>query len=154
MMLLSEINKNETYYGLFLRCRTLDVCMYLPVLGMGVGSGGSLTPPPANLAGLGIFGAAAQRFSGTPMADRAAAAAAAAAFGGPQAALAAAAAAAVAGRGTTNGTQLNVGSAGVNFFGTSGSIFNEGVGTPSNKTRHNSIDKAASNRSKLLEDFR
>ena len=127
----------------------------------GATAGGSLTPPPASLGGLGIFGAAAQRFSTTPGSDRAAAAAAAA-FGGPQAALAAAMAAA-AGQGMRSGTNGSAvghlgGGANINLIGNPGSIFNPnsvgGAVTAANKMRHNSSEKAASNRSKLLEDFR
>ena len=125
---------------------------------IGAATGGSLTPPPASLGGLGIFGAGAQRFSTAPGSDRAAAAA----FGGPQAALAAAAAAA-AGLGIrsgVNGTALgHLGGGGnINLISNPTGIFNAnavgGAVTTANKIRHNSSEKAASNRSKLLEDFR
>ena len=111
----------------------------------GAASAGSITPPPANLGGLGLFGAAAQRFSNVP---------------GTQAALAAAAAAA-AGlgiRGAANGTTVNHLGAGTNINLMNANMFNpNGVAgnvATVNKIRHNSGDKAASNRSKLLEDFR
>ena len=115
------------------------------------------------MGGLGLFGAGAQRFSTAPGSDRAAAAAAAAAaFGGPQAALAAAAAAAagIGIRSATNGTPVGQlgGGTNVNLLSNAASIFNSGAVsgsvTASNKIRHNSGEKAASNRSKLLEDFR
>ena len=118
----------------------LEIKMFL-----GAASAGSITPPPANLGGLGLFGAAAQRFSNAP---------------GTQAALAAAAAAA-AGlgiRGAANGTTVNHLGAGANINLMNANMFNpNGVAgnvATVNKIRHNSGDKAASNRSKLLEDFR
>ena len=124
---------------------------------LGAPQGGSLTPPPPNLSSLGIFGATAQRFSNAPGSDRAAAAAAAA-FGGPQAALAAAAAAA-AGLGIRNGNTgagINPlgGGANMNLIGSPANIFNSNPVGQVNKMRHSSSEKAASNRSKLLEDFR
>ena len=124
---------------------------------LGATQGGSLTPPPASLGGLGIFGAAAQRFSTAPGTDRSAAAAA---FGGPQAALAAAAAAGLGIRSANNGSTVGQfgGGTNINFIGNPANMFNasplsNSVGI-ANKMRHNSSEKAASNRSKLLEDFR
>jgi hypothetical protein len=102
--------------------------------GLGLGSG-SLTPPPAvaglgAAGGLGLFGGAGQRFSTAPGADRA--------FGHSAAALAAIYAAANAGRNGVNPLG----------FGSNQNMFNNP------KSRHNSIDRASSNRSVLLEDFR
>ena len=105
--------------------------------GLGLAGSGSLTPPPAS--GLGLFGNRQPHFSTAPGADRNAAA--------MQSLMVSAYAAAAAARqnGATFG--LGAGAAGAN---------NNLFTTNTNKTRHNSIDRAgaATNRSALLEEFR
>lgn len=91
------------------------------VTGLGLGSGGSLTPPPSTLAGaaLNLFG---NRFAGAGAAnDR---------------------------NFPVNARNGVVG--GMNLFGSSQNLFPN----PNHKARNNSIDKAAANRSRLLEEFR
>ena len=71
----------------------------------------------------------------------------------------AAAAAAAAGLGIRNGNTgagINPlgGGANMNLIGNPGNIFNSNPVGQVNKMRHSSSEKAASNRSKLLEDFR
>ena len=104
---------------------------------LGLAGSGSLTPPPAS--GLGLFGNRQPHFSTAPGADRNAAA--------MQSLMVSAYAAAAAARqnGATFG--LGAGAAGAN---------NNLFTTNTNKTRHNSIDRAgaATNRSALLEEFR
>ena len=105
--------------------------------GLGLAGSGSLTPPPAS--GLGLFGNRQPHFSTAPGADRNAAA--------MQSLMVSAYAAAAAAR--QNGSTFGLGGAAA---GTNNNLFT----TNTNKTRHNSIDRAgaATNRSALLEEFR
>ena len=104
--------------------------------GLGLAGSGSLTPPPAS--GLGLFGNRQPHFSSAPGADRNAAA--------MQSLMVSAYAAAAAAR--QNGGTFGLAGA----AGTNNNLFT----TNTNKTRHNSIDRAgaATNRSALLEEFR